>query len=159
MASIGLSLTLRLGQTLTHRQSLVVRLAVEDAQNGKEEVDDVEVKADGGSNFLLDMVMAQDKLRVDKDIATENKSCEAAIDEFTGRAVWEKHGHETEDDETPEGAEEVRHPRGEVILGLAGEKGKEDEDSGSKNDSIEYDGRLVEGHYNGNGVGFGKSKE
>ena len=109
--------------------SLVVRLAVENTQNSKEEVDDVEVKADSSRNLLLDVMLAQDHLGVDENIATEEKSTDAAIDELDGGAVREEHGHEAEEEDTPESTEEVGHPRGEVVLGLAGKEGEEDENA------------------------------
>ncbi|KAI6748221.1 hypothetical protein HG531_008763 [Fusarium graminearum] len=90
--------------------SLVVRLAVENAQDGKEEVDDVEVKADGSGNLLLNVVVAQDKLGVDEDVTAEDESGKTTIDKLTSGAVREEHGHETKDDETPEGTEKIRHP-------------------------------------------------
>ncbi|KAI6760797.1 hypothetical protein HG530_009657 [Fusarium avenaceum] len=96
--------------TFAGRQHLVVRLTVEDAQNGKEEVNDVEVQADGSGDLFLDVVMTKDKLGVDQDVATENESGKATIDEFAGGTIREEHGHEAEDDKTPKGTEEIRHP-------------------------------------------------
>lgn len=51
------------------------------------------------------MVMAHDKLRIDKDVPAENEGGDASIDELGGRVVREEHGHEAEEDEGPESAE------------------------------------------------------
>lgn len=96
--------------TFAGRQHLVVRLAVEDAQNGKEEVNDVEVQADSSGDLFFDVVMAKDKLGVDQNVPTENESGKATIDEFAGGAVREEHSHKAEDDKTPKSTEEIRHP-------------------------------------------------
>lgn len=42
---------------------LVVLLAVEDPEDGQEEVENVEVKADRGGDLLFDLVVANDQLR------------------------------------------------------------------------------------------------
>lgn len=89
---------------------LVVRLAVEDAQDGEEKVDDVEIQADCGGNLLLNMVVAHNHLSVDEDVAAEDEGSEASIDELAGRAIRKEHGHESEEDEAPQSAEEVGHP-------------------------------------------------
>lgn len=89
---------------------LVVRLAVEDAQDGEEKVDDVEVQADGGGNLLLDMVVAHNHLGVDEDVAAEDEGSKASVDELAGRAIRKEHGHESKEDEAPQSAEEVGHP-------------------------------------------------
>lgn len=41
---------------------LVVLLAVQNAQDGQEQVDDIEVQADSRGDLLLDMVVSHDKL-------------------------------------------------------------------------------------------------
>lgn len=136
----------------------VVLLAVEDAQNGEEEVEDVEVEADGGGDLLLDVVLAHDELGVDEDVGAEEEGGDAAIDELGGGAVGEEHGHEAEEDEGPEGAEEIGRPRGEVVLCLAREGREEDEDSRGEDDGVEDDGSLVEGDDDGDGVGLGEGE-
>lgn len=138
---------------------LVVRLAVENAQNGEEKVDDVEVQADGGGNLLLDMVVAHDHLRVDEDVAAKDESCKATVDELAGGAVRQEHGHESEDDEAPQSSEQVGHPRCKVILGLAGKDCEEDEDACGEDGGVEDDGGLVEGDDDGDGVCFGEGEE
>lgn len=132
----------------------VVALAVKDAQDGEEEVDDVEVEANGGGDFLLDVVLAHDELSVDEDIGAEDEGRDAAVDKFGGGAVREEGGHEAKEDEAPEGTEKVGHPRGEVIAGLAGESGEEDEDAGGEDDGVEDQAGGVEGDDDGDGVGF-----
>lgn len=127
----------------TNSALLVVVLAVEDAKDGEEEVDDVEIQADGGSNLLLDMVVAHDELRVDEDVGAEDESGSATVDKLGSRVIREEHGHETEENKSPESAEEVGHPRCKVILGLAGEQGEEDEDACSQDGGVENDRSLV----------------
>lgn len=146
-------------QTIPASRRLVVRLRVEDAQDGEEEVDDVEVEADGGGNLLLDVVLAEDHLGVDEDVGAEDEGGSAAVEQLAGGAVREEHGHEAKHDEAPEGAEEVGHPRGEVVLCLAGEEGEGDEDAAGEDDGVEDDGGLVEGDDDGDGVGLGEGEE
>ena len=138
---------------------LIVGLAVEDSQNSEEEVDDIKIKADSGSNLLLDMVMAHNKLGIDQDITAEDEGGSTSVDELGGRVVGEESSHESEDDKSPERAEEIRHPRGKVVLGLTSEGSEEDEDSGSQNNGVKNDGSLVERNDDRDGVGFGESKE
>ncbi len=52
--------------------SLIVLLAVEDSENGEEEVDDIEVETDGRGDFLLDVVVSHDKLCVHQDVSPGN---------------------------------------------------------------------------------------
>lgn len=144
---------------MTTQSSLVVLLAVEDPQNSQEQVDNVKVQADGGGDLLLDVVLAHDELCVDEDVGAEDEGGDAAVDELAGGAVGEEGGHEAEEDEAPEGAEEVGHPGGEVVLCLAGEEGEEDEDAGGEDDCVEDDFGLVEGDDDGDGVGLGEGEE
>lgn len=119
--------------------TLVLLLAVKDTKDGEEQVDNVEIQADGGSNLLLDVVRAHDELGVDEDVAAEDKGGQAAVDELGGGAVGQEHGDEAEEDQAPEGAKQVRHPRGEVVLGLEGERGQEDEHASRQEDGVEHD--------------------
>lgn len=104
-------------------------------------------------------MMAHDELSINQDVCAEDEGSRASVDELAGGAVGEEGGHEAKDDEAPERAEEVRHPRGEVILGLAGKGRQEDEDAGRQDDGVEDDGGLVEGDDDGDGVGFGEGEE
>ena len=54
---------------------LVVLLAVENPEDGKEQVDYVQVKRDSCSDLLLNMIVAHDELGVDQDIAAEDEGC------------------------------------------------------------------------------------
>ena len=105
------------------------------------------------------MVLAHDHLSVHEDVPAEDEGGESAVDEFHGGAIGEEGGHEAEEEKSPERAKEVGHPRGEVVLGLAGEEGQEDEDAGGEENGVQNDGRLIEGDDDGNGVGFGESEE
>lgn len=54
---------------------LVVLLAVEYPEDGKEQVDDVQVKRDSRSNLFLNVIVAHDKLGIHQDISTEYEGC------------------------------------------------------------------------------------
>lgn len=137
----------------------VIGLPVKDTQNSEKEVDDVEIEADGGSDFFFDVMLAQDKLGVDEYVGAEDEGGETAIDELSRGVIRKEHGDETKEDKAPEGAEKVGHPRGEVILGLAGECGEEDEYAGCKYHGVEDNGRLVEGDDDGYRVSLGDGEE
>lgn len=104
-------------------------------------------------------MMTHHELSINEDVAAKNESCDGSIDELSRGAVGEEHGHEAEEDKTPESAEKIRHPGSEIILGLAGKSSKEDENTSSKYNGIEDDFGLVEGYDDGDGVSFGKGKE
>jgi hypothetical protein len=133
---------------------LVILLAVEDAQDGQEQVDNVQVQADGGGNLLLDVVLAQDHLGINQDVAAKDEGGDAAVDELSGGAVGEEHGHKAKEDQGPEAAKQVGHPRGEVVLGLAGEEGEEDENAGGQDNCIKNDADFVKRHNNRDAVGL-----
>lgn len=77
---------------------LVVRLAIEDSEDGEEEVDDVEVKTDGRSNLLLDMIMSHNKLCVHQDIAREYKCHNARVYKLNRAVCREEPSHESKQD-------------------------------------------------------------
>lgn len=137
---------------------LVILLAVQDPQNRKEQVDDIEVQADCRSNLLLHMVVPDDQLGVDENVAAKDERRQAAVNEFACAAVGEEGGHESEQNESPESAEKVGHPASEVVLGLACECGEKDKDTRGEENGVEDDGCLVEGDDDGNGVGFEESE-
>ena len=56
------------------------------------------------------MIMPHDELCVDQNVAAENQRRDDAVAELEAGGVREEHGHEAEEDEDPEGAEEVGHP-------------------------------------------------
>lgn len=134
------------------RNTLVVLLAIENPQDSEEEVDDVEVKRDRCCNLLLNMVVAHHKLRIDQDVSAENQGSDGAVDQFYGTTVREESRHEAEDDENPEAAEEIRHPRRKVVLGLACEDCQGDKDSRGDDERFQNNLRLVEGHDDRDGV-------
>ena len=140
------------------KTSLVIRLAVENAQDSKEQVEDIEVQADGSCDLLLDVVLAEHELGVNQDVAAENQSRNASVDELAGAGLREEHVHEAEEHQSPERAEKIRHPAREVVLGLAGEGGQEDEDSAGQKDGVQHDRGLVEGDDDGDGVGLEKGE-
>lgn len=130
----------------------VVLLAVQNAQNRKKQVENVQVKADCSRNLFFDVVLPHDELRVHQDVRAENQCGEATVDQLSGGAIGKEHGHEAEQEQGPKGAEEIGHPGSEVVLGLAGEGREEDEDAGGENDGVENDGGLVEGYDDGDAV-------
>ena len=100
---------------------LIVLLAVQDPQDRQEEVDDIQVKRDGGSDLLLNVIMTHHKLSVDEYIAAEDERCASTIDQFACLAIWEERPNESEQDQDPESTEQIWHPAREVVLGLTGE--------------------------------------
>lgn len=113
------------------RDILIVLLVVEDSEDGKEEVDNVEIQADGCGNLLLDVVMLQNKLRIHQDVARKDQSCNTRVCQLDRAIVGEESGHEAKQDQSPETAKEIGHPASEVILRLACEERKGNEDAGS----------------------------
>jgi len=98
---------------------LIIALAVEDPQDREEQIDDVQIETDGSGNLLFDMVLAKDQLGVHENIAREYERGKATVYQLASAAVGQEGGHEAEEQEAPERAKEIRHPRCEVILGLA----------------------------------------
>lgn len=143
---------------LADARSLVILLAVQDPQDRKEQVDNIEVQTDCRSNFLLHMVVPDDQLGVDKNVAAEDERRQSAVDEFARAAVGEESSHESEQNESPKSAEKVGHPASEVVLGLARESGEEDKDTRGEENGVEDDGGLVKGDDDGDSVGFEDSE-
>ena len=108
---------------------LVVLLRVQNSQNSKEEVDDVQVERDGGSNLLLDMVVAHDELSVDQDVAREYQSRNDAVPKLDLAVVREESSHESEQDKNPDSAKKVWSPVCEIVLALAREQTQSNEDA------------------------------
>lgn len=104
------------------------------------------------------MVVAHNELGVNENVTTEDQSGQSAVDQLAGAAVGEEHGHEAKQEQTPESAEEVGHPAGEVIFGLAGEGCQEDEDARGKQHGVEDDGGVVDGDDDGDGICFEKGE-
>lgn len=80
---------------------LVVLLAVEYPENGKEQVDNVQVKRDSRSNLLLNMIMTHNKLSVHQDISTEDERCHGSVDELGSAVVGKEGCHKSKKDEYP----------------------------------------------------------
>jgi hypothetical protein len=53
--------------------------------------------------------MSHDQLSVDENVSAEDESGDDTVSEFDCAALGEEGGHEAEDDEDPECAEEVGH--------------------------------------------------
>lgn len=58
---------------------LVVLLAVEDPQDGEEQIDDIQVKADCRRDLLFDVVVPHDQLRIHEYIAAEDERADNAV--------------------------------------------------------------------------------
>lgn len=131
---------------------LVVVLAVEDAQNRQKQIQDIQIQRNSGGNLLLNVVVAHNKLSIYQDVAREDQRTQHTVDQLGGAAEWHEHGHETEKDHEPQRAEEVGHPAGKVILGLAREQRKRDEDTQGQDECLHDNPRLVERRHNTDGV-------
>lgn len=125
--------------------TLVVLLAVQDSENGQEQVDDIEVERDGCCNLLLDMVVSHDELCIDQDVTTENECTNNAVSQFNGAGVREEGCHEAEDDDNPKSTGKIRDPAGKVVLGLTGEKSECDKDTQRKDERLKHNLALEEG--------------
>lgn len=84
---------------------LIVGLAVENPKNSQEEVDDVQVQGNCGSDLFLDVIMPHDQLRINQNISTEDQRGETSVDELSSAIVWEPHRYESEQDEPPKPTE------------------------------------------------------
>jgi hypothetical protein len=123
-------------------KTLVVVLAVENPQNSQEQVQNVQVKADRRGDLLLDVIVTDDKLRVDENVSREDQSSHDPVSQFDTAGLGEESGHEAEQDQHPERTEQVRHPAGEVVLGLAGEECEGDEDAEGEDERLQDDSRF-----------------
>lgn len=90
------------------------------------------------------MIVPHNQLRIDENITREDKRTKHAIDDLNGAVERDEHSHEPEQDHEPQRAEQVRHPVGEVILGLACEEGQSDEDSKRQCERLHHYPRVVE---------------
>lgn len=137
---------------------LVVLLAVEDSEDGKEQVDNVQIKRDGRSNFLFNVIMAHNELSIHQDISTEDERRHGPVDKLGSAIVGKESCHESKKDEYPQASEQVGHPIREVVFRLASEQSQSDEDASRQYESQKDNLRVVEGHNDGYGVGFQKRK-
>ena len=104
-------------QPQTHvRTTLVLVLRVQDAEDGEEEVDDVEVERNGRGNLLLDMVMAHNHLRVHQNVCREDECADDTVAQLHRAVVREERRHEAKEHHHPERPEQIRHPACEVVL-------------------------------------------
>lgn len=133
---------------------LVVVLAVQNAQDGEEQVENVQVQADARGNVFIHVIVSHDQLSVHEDVAAEDEGCDTAVNEFGRGVSWEKGGHEAEDDHQPQGAKQVWDPAREVVLGLACEHGQEDEDAQGHDEGLDDDAALVERRDDADAVRF-----
>lgn len=111
-------------------------MAVENSENGEEQVDDIEVEADGSCNFLLNVVVSHDELSVHKNVSGEDQSSETAIDKLGCAGVREEGSDESEQDQCPQPSKQIGHPGGEIVLGLACEECETNEDTSCKEDGL-----------------------
>lgn len=84
-------------------------------------------------------------LSVDQDVAAEDQGSYDAVAELDARRLREEGRHEAEQDKDPERAEQVGHPRREVVLGLASEERQGDKDAESEDERFDHDPAIVEG--------------
>ena len=138
----------------SHPPSLVVVLRVQDPQDGKEEVDDVQVQRDGRCDLLLDVVVAHDQLRVHQDVAGEDQGGDHSVAELHGRRLGEEGRHEAEQNQHPQRSEEVRHPARKVVLGLARKQAQRHEDAQCEYDRLQHNVAIREGDDDRDRVGL-----
>lgn len=100
------------------------------------------------------MVVAHDELGIHKNVAGEDERRDAAVDELHGAAHGEEGGHEPEDDEQPQRAEQVGDPVRKVIFGLAREQRQRDEDAQRDDERLDDDPRVVERRDDADRVGL-----
>lgn len=79
----------------------VVLLAVQDPQNGQEQVQNVQIERNRRRDLLLNVVMPDDQLGIHQDIPTEDQSSHNAIAELNAAAPGEEGGHESKEDQNP----------------------------------------------------------
>lgn len=133
---------------------LIVALAVQDAQDGQEQVDNIQVEGDGRSNLFLDMIMAHNQLRIDKNVSAEDQRRKASVNGLRHASHREESSHEAEQDEEPQGPKQIRHPACKVIFGLAGKEGEGDEKAHRDEERLYHDPGVVERSHDADGVAF-----
>lgn len=134
--------------------SLVVVLAVQDAQNRHEQVQDIQVQRNGRSDLLLNMVMTHNQLRINENIRGENQRAQHTINKLERAVKRKEDSYQTEEDHEPQRTEQVRHPIREVVFGLAGEESQGDEDAQREDQGLHDDPCVVEGCHHADGVRF-----
>ncbi|CAI6308623.1 unnamed protein product [Periconia digitata] len=134
--------------------TLVVVGCVENAQNGEEQVDHIQVQRDGRRNLLLNVVVTHDQLRVYQDVARKDESADDAIAHFDPAAVREEHGHHSEQDQHPQRPEQVWDPAREVVFALARKQTQCNEYAKCEQHGLQNDPALREGNHNRDRVGF-----
>lgn len=90
------------------------------------------------------MVVAHHQLRIDEDVPAKHQRNDDAVTKLDVLGGGKESGHEPEDDDDPKRAEKVGDPRGEVVLGLRGIEGEEDEDGKGEYEGLQDDARGVE---------------
>ena len=134
--------------------SLIVLLRVQNPQNGKEQVDDIEVQRDGSSNLFLNMVVAHNQLRVNKDITGEDQGADNAVSELDFAIIRKEHSHEAEQDENPESSKKIGHPACEIVLCLTGKQTQGHKDAKGEDYRFEHNLVIGKGDDDGDGVCF-----
>lgn len=100
------------------------------------------------------MVVSHNELRVHQDVARKDQRTDDAIAKFDLAVVREEHGHEPEQDQHPQRAEQVWHPVREVVFALACEQAQCNKDSECENDRFEHNLRVREGDHDRDSVRF-----
>lgn len=132
----------------------VVGLAVEDPQNSEEEVDDVQIQRDGGSNFLLHVIMSHDQLRVHENVPAEDERRNPPIYQLSRAVVREESRHEPEKNQSPQSSKQIWHPRSKVVLSLTRKQSQCNENTRGEDEGLEHNFGFIERYYDGNGVCF-----
>lgn len=98
--------------------------------------------------------MSHNKLGIHKDISAKYQSRPSTINQFDSAIPGQEHSHEAEEDEEPESSEQVGHPVGKVILGLAREERQRDEEPEGQDEGLDDDVGAVEWSHDADCVGF-----
>jgi hypothetical protein len=133
---------------------LVVVLAVQDPEDGQEQVDNVQVEGDGCRNLFLNVIMSHDKLRVYEDIAAEDKCGDNTITQLDRRIRRKECSHESKNDKYPKSPKQIWHPACEIVLCLACKESKGNKYCHRENECFKDNPRIVERRYDRDGVGF-----
>lgn len=100
------------------------------------------------------MVVSHNKLSIHEDVTREDQGTQHTVDELGGATKRHEHGHESEKDHEPQRTEEVGHPAGKVVLGLAREERERDEDTQCQDKCLHDNSRFVERCHHTDGICF-----
>ena len=98
--------------------------------------------------------MAHHKLRVHQNVSTEYEGRSTTVYKFHGAVVRKEGPHEPKQDQDPQTSEQIWHPGGKIVLGLASEQSQGNKYASRQYKSEEYDSGFIESNDDGDGVSF-----